>query len=456
MGFWPFRSLGARLGLAFVGVTLVAEGVFGLVTVLTEGTDLAQLASSQRAETAEAVVSALRNAYEANGGWQGADLKPAAALADSSGSSLLVSSAQGSTLLRAGPTESFSRGRPLLIERAVMVRGKVVATLRLTFSKGGLTSADRSLRSSLARSVALSAVLAAVGALGVALIAAQSLAKPIRRLADALRAVESGATGVRVQEPKGSTELAELERALNSMASSLERQEQLREAMVADLAHEFRTPLAILQAETEALVDGVSSVTPEALVSLHDESLRLGRMVEDFQSLASAQGAWFNLERSLVDLADVAADAAGSLESRFAMNGVALTRRLSPAVVNGDPRRLRQVVTNLLSNAAKFTPGGGKVDISVKKSADWARLEVSDSGPGIPDDEIQRIFDRFFRGRAGQASGGSGVGLAVVKDLVEAHGGEVHAESPASGGAVFVVRLPLALPPGKRGDVRSG
>ncbi len=457
MGFWPFRSLGTHLGLAFVGVTLVAEGVFGLVTVLTEGTDVARLAASQRAETAQAVVSALRNAYEANGGWGGADLNPAKALADSSGSSLLVRSAQGSVLLRAGPTGPLPENHPLTVERAVRVSGNVVATLGLTFSSGGLTSADRSLRSSLARSVALSAVLAAAGALGVAMVAAQKLTRPIRRLSAALQAVESGATGVRVEEPRGPTELAELEHALNSMASALERQEKLRQAMVADLAHEFRTPVAILQAETEALVDGVSPATPEALVSLHEESLRLGRMVEDFQSLTSAQGAWFNLERSLVDLADVAADTASSLESRFTINRVTLTKRLAPAVVSGDPRRLRQVIANLLSNAAKFTPTGGEVVLSVSKGADWARLEVSDSGPGIPEDERQHIFGRFFRGRAGQALGGSGVGLAVVKDLVEAHGGEVHAESPASGGAIFVVRLPLALPPTKpRGSSHPG
>jgi len=446
MGTRLFRGIGTRLALAFVGVVLAAEGVFGLVIVLTEGSDVARLAAAQRAETTSAIVSALQNAFRANGGWTGADLRPAVALAGSSRSFLLVSSPEGATLLRVGVAAPPGQraGSTVEVDRPVSVGGRTVARLRLKFFSGGLTPADRSLRSSLARSVALSAVLAAAGALAVAVAAARSLVRPIRRLSAVVQALGSGASGARVPDPKGPTELADLERAFNSMASSLERHEELRQAMVADLAHELRTPVAVLQAETEALVDGISKPTPEALVSLHDESLRLGRLVEDLQTLASAQAASVHMERSLVDLAEVAADAAGSLQSRFSMNGLSLSQDLWPAVVYGDAGRLRQVVTNLLDNAAKFTPAGGRAHVSVRAGAAHAHLEVSDSGPGIPTEERERVFHRFFRGSAGKEVGGSGIGLAVVKDLVEAHGGEVHVEAALGGGACFVVRLPLA------------
>ena len=213
------------------------------------------------------------------------------------------------------------------------------------------------------------------------------------------------------------------------------------------MAHELRTPVAILQAETEALVDGVSAPTPDALVSLHDESLRLGRMVQDLQTLASADAAGLSLERSRVDFAAVAAGAADSLAGRFSASGVRLERDLSPAIVWADPSRLRQIVANLLANVAKFTPPGGTVRLTVGIRDRWARMDVSDTGPGVPVDEQERVFERFFRGSAGRKAGGSGIGLAVVKDLVEAHGGQVALETPGyrPGGACFVVRIPLAL-----------
>jgi signal transduction histidine kinase len=250
-------------------------------------------------------------------------------------------------------------------------------------------------------------------------------------------------TGVRFGEPGAPGELGELGRAFDSMAAALERHEELRQSMVADVAHELRTPVTILQVETESLVDGTRAPTPTALISLHDESVRLGRLVEDFQVLASADAAGLRLDRSRVDLATVVAGVADSLESRFVTSGVRLERGLSPAVVWADPSRLRQVVANLLANAAKFTPSGGTVSLLVVADQHCARLEVTDTGPGLAPEERDQVFERFFRGSAGQKTGGSGIGLAVVRDLVEAHGGQVKAESAQPGGAKFVVSLPL-------------
>jgi signal transduction histidine kinase len=227
------------------------------------------------------------------------------------------------------------------------------------------------------------------------------------------------------------------------MAASLERQEQMRRTMLADVAHELRTPLAILQAETESLVDGVSDPTPKALASLHQEAIRLGRLVEDLQTLASAEAAGLSLERRLVDLASIAADAADSLAGRFRATGLDLERTLSPAVVWADPDRIRQVVANLLINAAKFTPPGGRVDLVVRAAEASAYLEVADTGPGVPPDEQERIFERFFRGAAGRKVSGTGIGLTVVKELVQAHDGEIQLQSSSGEGARFIIRLPL-------------
>ena len=444
MAPWGRGRLGSRLVLAFVGVALAAEAASASVTLLTSRSDLAALASTQRADRTAAVVSALENAYLAADGWPRADFRPAVALVDVSESALVVEDRDGRQLLAAGTPKLFKDPLAAMASRQLTANGREIGTVDLAFPHGGLTPAERKLRSDLVTAVAVSAVIAAAVALLVAVFVAKGLVRPIRRLSEAARALESGTTSIRVGEQSGPGELVELAGAFDSMAASLERHEQLRQEMVADVAHELRTPVAILQAETEALVDGVSVPTPEALVSLHDESLRLGRMVQDLQTLASADAAGLSLERSEVDLAAVAARAADSLEGRFSSAGVRLVRYLSPANVWADPSRLRQVVANLLANAAKFTPSGGTVSLVVNCDLRRARLEVADTGPGVPDDERERVFERFFRGSLGRKAGGSGIGLAIVKDLVEAHGGEVRLETPPVGGSRFVVFIPLA------------
>ena len=442
MADWGLGQIGTRLALSFVAVALMAEAAFVSVSVVTERSDVASLASAQRSETTGAVISALDNAYRASDGWTGADLQPAVALVDVSGGGLALDSPEGAALLRSGRTALLGNDQGVLVRRSLSTDRQVIGTLRLAFPAGGLSPAEQRLRSALWHAVGLSAAIATAVALAVALFAARGLVRPIRRLSAAAQALGSGVSGARTGEPRGPGELGELARAFDSMAASLERHEQLRNALVADVAHELRTPVAVLQAETEALLDGMSAFTPESVVSLHDESLRLGRMVEDLQTLASADAAGLRLERSWVDLATVAAQSAGSLESRFSSSGVRLERGPFPAPVWADPARIRQVLTNLLMNAAKFTPSGGTVTLFVDTCRHGARLEVTDTGPGIQPEELDQVFERFFRGSAGRKAGGSGIGLAVVKDLVEAHGGQVRVESPPLGGARFIVLLP--------------
>jgi signal transduction histidine kinase len=228
------------------------------------------------------------------------------------------------------------------------------------------------------------------------------------------------------------------------MADSLEQEDRLRRALVADVAHELRTPVAVMQAETEALSDGVTAPTIEALVSLHEEAVRLARLVEDLQTLASAQAAGLELIRRPLDLGRVAADAANSLASQFRNGQIELLQELPPTGTIGDPHRLHQVAVNLLTNAVKFTPPTGSVTVRTCTDGAEAVLEVTDTGPGIPEHERDAIWERFYRGSGARSGAGSGIGLAVVKELVDAHGGTVIVDSPPGGGARFVVRFPLA------------
>jgi two-component system sensor histidine kinase BaeS len=443
MATWKFGALGTRLAVTLIGVAFAVIAIFALATLTIENIDVGRLAATQRAQTAKAVASALDSAYRANGAWTGAALEPAVALANTAGAALALDAPDGSVLLRSGPGGSLSALDSTRVRQPLLVLGQEVGVLRLAFPAGGLSPADRRLRTELAEALGVSAGLAVLVAVVVAGLATPVLVRPIRRLTAAVRALQTGARQSRVGEPAGPGELGELGRTFDVMAASLEHQEQIRRTMLADVAHELRTPLAILQAETESLVDGVSDPTPEALASLHQESIRLGRLVEDLQTLASAEAAGLSLERRLVDLAAIAAGAADSVASRFRATGLDLEQTLSPAVVWADPDRIRQVVANLLINAAKFTPPGGRVDLVVRAAEASAYLEVADTGPGVPPDEQERIFERFFRGAAGRKVSGTGIGLTVVKELVQAHDGEIQLQSSSGEGARFIIRLPL-------------
>jgi two-component system sensor histidine kinase BaeS len=289
--------------------------------------------------------------------------------------------------------------------------------------------------------------MAAAAALIVGVLFARGVVRPVRRLAGAAGSLKLGQSSPRVGPDAGPGELGELGRAFDAMADSLEQEDRLRRALVADVAHELRTPVAVMQAETEALSDGVTEPTHDALASLHEEAVRLAHLVEDLQTLAAAQAAGLELVRRPLDLGRVAATAAQSLASRFRAGRIQLDQDLPPTPAVGDPRRLHQVAVNLLTNAIKFCPAGGSVEVRTFTNQAVAVLEVTDSGPGVPVDEREAIWERFYQGRAGRARPGSGIGLAVVKELVTAHGGTVTLESPAGGGAKFVVQLPVSVHP---------
>ena len=312
-----------------------------------------------------------------------------------------------------------------------MVRGQRIGEAAARFTGSGLSAADRRLQAALLDAIAGAAGLAALLALVTGLVVARRITRPVARLIAVTRAMTAGDRSARAGPVRAPAELRELAAAFDQMAGTLDRQEQIRRNLVAAIAHELRTPIAVLQAGHEALLDGVTEPTAAELTSLRDEVLRLARMVGDLQDLAAADAAALHLTRQTCDLADLAAAAAGSLARRFDAAGIAVDRQLAAAPVLADPRWLHQVITNLLSNALKFTPSGGRVTISTRQEGPEAVLEVTDTGSGIPADELPRVFDRFWRGRQAAQTSGSGIGLSVAADLARAHGGRLTASQPA-------------------------
>jgi len=435
-------ALALRLALAFLGVALVAVALLAGLIAAFAAADVAALASHQREELTNAIAVAAAAAWDQNDSRASADLSPVLDLAARTGADVQIRDLAGRVVAHS-PGFAAQASAPQY-SAAVTVRGEPEGEAVVRFTGAGLGGADHGLEVALLRAIAGAAGLAALLALLTGLYVARRITRPVERIIAVTRAMGRGERTARVGQVAAPGELGELAAAFDQMADTLARQEQLRRDLVADVAHELRTPVAVLQAGHEALLDGVTEPTPDELASLRDEVLRLARMVNDLQGLAAADAAALHLSRRRCDLADLAADAAGSLAGRFEAAGITLQRNFSPADVLADPRWLHQVITNLLTNALKFTPAGGRVTVEAGPAGPDAVLTVTDTGIGIPADELPRIFERFWRGRQAAQTSGSGIGLAVAAELAQAHGGQLTATSQPGLGTKMTLTLPGA------------
>ena len=435
-------AIGLRLALAFAAVALAAIALLAGLTAAFAAADVSSLASRQRSELTRAIASAAGAAWDRDHSWSSAGVAPVLDLAAGVGAHAQVRDQAGRTVA-VSPGFAARASSPQLT-RPIVVHGQRVGVAVVRFTGSGLAAANHTLQTALLRAIAGAAGLAAVLALLTGLAVARRITRPVGKLIAVTRAMGRGDRAARVGQIPAPGELRELATAFDQMANTLDRQEQLRRALVADVAHELRTPIAVLQAGHEALLDGVAEPTPSQLASLRDEVLRLARMVGDLQTLAAAEAAALQLSLRPADLADVAATAADSLAGRFETIGVILERRLGPAEILADPGRLHQVITNLLTNALKFTPTGGLVTLRTWLDDGNAVLQVTDTGVGIPADELPYIFDRFWRGQGAARVSGSGIGLSVAAELARAHGGHLTASSQPGRGTQMTLTLPRA------------
>ena len=293
---------------------------------------------------------------------------------------------------------------------------------------------------------ALTAALVAVAAaLLLAFLLANTLMRPIRQLTAAAQRLAQGDLSQRV-EIGGKDEIALLGRMFNQMAASLQRAEERRRALTADIAHELRNPLAVQRAHLEALQDGVYSLTRENLAPIVEQNLLLGRLVEDLRTLALADAGQLTLERRTVDVCALAARVAARFEPQATERQISLrfTPQEQPRLLLVDPQRIEQILNNLLANALRYTPAGGVVEVRCLEvpSDGWLQVEVCDTGPGIPEEALPHIFERFYKTEVSR-QGGTGLGLSIARKLAQAHGGDLIAANHPDGGARFTLRLPL-------------
>src|ERR1700722_6117611 len=432
--------LGLQLAMAFVAVAITAVGATILIAAVTLGGDERDILNLGYQRQTSAVASDAGAVYRAHG-W-GQALAPVLAGARRTGTAIQVRGPTGA-VVRASP--GFTGLHPKLVERTpVIVGGRRVGLVTERFSeRGGPALLARFNRPRWTVRL-IAGVIGLLLALFVALIVAPRITAPLDRLRQTTYARGRGFRNARAGEVGGFRDIRELAAAFDHMADSLGRQEQLRRDHEADIAHQLRTPVAVLQASTEAMLDGITTMSPGSVASLHDEAVKLGRMVDDLQHLASAEAAALQLALVRHDLALSAAVVADSLAEVFDRSGIALVRRLRPTDAWCDPLKMQEVIANLLTNAAKFTPSAGTVELETWARDGTATVRVSDTGIGILPDDLPRVTERFFRSRRSAQVPGTGIGLAIVSELVRGHEGELDISSEDDKGPQVTITLPAS------------
>lgn len=446
------RSFAFKLALAFAAVAIAAAALTALLVNMAFGTRFTNYLEAQQQWRQTDLVRSLQDSYTRMNGWDNTDLKSLSALALSDGGELRLLDMTGNIVWEPTATPAgmamaemhrqMLGGGPLGPEQAlpVNVGGMRVGTVVVRLPEPGLNQQDVAFRSSVNRLLLLGGVIACLFALALGVVLARRATAPARDLTRAAQALAAGDRSRRVTVDT-TTELGEMGEAFNTMAGTIEEEDRLRRIFATDVAHELRTPLTILRTQVEALQDGISDPSPQVLSSLQEETLRLTRLVEDLETLASAEAARFSLAPRDVEVLPLLEATAKEFAGPYDSKDVKLETDLHDAKARVDATRVGQIVSNLLSNALKFTPAGKTVRLSLRQEEEWVVLEVADTGAGIPADELGHVFDRFYRGRDTRTSG-SGIGLTVVRELTQAHGGSVEVTSEATGGTRFTVRLP--------------
>jgi two-component system OmpR family sensor kinase/two-component system sensor histidine kinase BaeS len=455
-----------RLILSFSLIVLVAILAVVIFTRFGAAAEVRQYISRGGMLGVENLVTDLEVYYRRNGSWQGVD-------------TLLVSQAEnGMGMMGRGRRQGMPGMYDLLLvdaQREVVVdtggvypagqrlsSDELASGITLNAANGdivgylllpGAPVVSPAGEDALVTRLMNAALRAGLIALGLALIVSLALSGrlivPLRQMTAAAQRMAAGQLSQQVPV-HGKDELARLAQAFNSMSTSLQRSEQRRLDMTADIAHELRNPLAVQRANLEALLDGVYPLTTENLQPVLNQTALLTRLVEDLRTLALADAGELKLEFKPVNLRHLLEAAVQQFQSQAASRNLSFELELkqdgADLQVWGDPDRLAQVLNNLLGNSLRYTPDGGKIRVALELKDEMVELRLRDSGPGIPPEALPFIFDRFYRAdRArSRAEGSTGLGLAISRQLILAHDGTIYVENHPQGGAVFIVRLPLA------------
>ena len=461
------NRLWLKLSLAFLAISLAAIGVVAVLSARATGEQFRQYVVASGMAGQPAWAQTLTAYYATNGSWKGVDdvlaqLGPGSmgmgrGRANAGGPNIAVTDATGRVVAsKTGELVGDVLPASVLAQGvALTLNDQPIGTLvNVRPADVVLDAQGQAFLHQVQTSLAWAALLAAVFSLALGTIVSRLLTAPLARLTQAAQAIAGGDLSQRVRV-QSADEIGELGKAFNEMTASLAESEVLRKNLVADVSHELRTPLTVIQGNLQAILDGVYPLEMSQMAGLYDETRLLTRLVDDLHDLTLADAGQLRLERRLVNLAELARTALDQFSPVADAAGVKLELVVNEAVpaVIGDADRLAQVLRNLLSNALGYTPAGGLISVRVEPHAGQVRLQVADSGVGIAATDLPHVFDRFYRGDKSRSrrGGGAGLGLAIARQLITAHGGTIEVASASEHGTTFTLSLPAAVAVGQTG-----
>jgi len=465
------KGLRTRLVLSFLVIIAATAGLVALLANRITANRFTYLVSSVGQMQASHLAPFFADYYAQRQSWEGVEtlLQPGFSLramrgpmggqggrrmpmmnAMSSGDErLLVVDANGRLVFDSGGSSEtirlsdadLGKGAPILVGE------RQVGTLIVASGLGALTSDQAGFLRQVNLLMLAAAIAAGLAVLVVGSFQARRIVSPLRALAAAARRIAGGDLSQRVPVTS-KDELGEVAEAFNTMASELEQQHELRRRAMADIAHELRTPLSVLQLDLESLEDGLTDPTPEVVAGLKQEVALLNCLVGDLRTLSLAESGELRLEMQPVDVRELVENTAARLCGAAQEKRIGLSTDLPdrPLLVAGDTQRLTQVLLNLLSNALRYTPIEGRITVTARQVAEEVQVSVQDSGEGIPADELSLVFERFYRTDRARSrdTGGSGLGLTIARSLVEAQGGRIWVQSQEGVGSTFTFSMPAS------------
>jgi two-component system, OmpR family, sensor histidine kinase BaeS len=454
------RSIAARLTLAFLFIGLTGAVLMAIILQIRARTAFDEFILSRDQQS---LVDSLLNYYQTTGSWAGISNDNGFGPPTSSRSPMMRPDNRRSTthytLIDTNHTVKYSNFRnqanPVVSDQELKqaiplkVNQEIIGWLILSPfpSQWGPNTPERIFLDNINRATLLSALGAIALALAVGGLLALTLTKSIREMTEVTHEIARGKFGRQVKV-RSKDELGELASSFNKMSIDLEKATESRKQMTADIAHDLRTPLSIISGYAEALSDNKLPGSPEIYKILYQETQHLSRLVDDLRTLTQADSG----ELALILQPTSPSELLGRVLARHAVaaqqKGVSLKLDIDEnlPLINIDPERISQVLDNLINNAFRYLSPQGTIMLSARKTEPFLSVQVRDNGSGIAVDDLPHIFDRFYRGDPSrQQNGESGLGLAIAKSIVEAHGGRISAESHPGNGTVFTINLPLSI-----------
>lgn len=459
---WSNLSYAARVTISFSLIAaMTALVAIGVVSIVWEQHFQTYTQDNMHA-VAQTTADQIADLYAQSGAFNEATIQPAEnTVAVTHGVGVQVVDADNNILFdsstQAGgidgivtPSIAPQQGQSNMAHAPIIVDDQAVGSVRVWVygSDQLLRATDQEFRDRSYQAMILAAIVAIVLASVFGYFFARNLVRPIRRMTETAVAIKEGDLSART-DLQGEDEISQLGQTFDAMANAMERDRKLERRLTTDVAHELRTPLMAIQATVEAMVDGVLPVDEQRLMTVDSEVMRLSRLVDQLLKLSRLENRSNPTKQEIIDVGEVVAGIIATHEAYVRESGLTLKYRADANVlIMGDPDLIRQATANLISNAVRYTDEGGHITVRVRRGETMASIAVQDTGIGLTPEEARMVFQRFWRANDSRdrESGGLGVGLTVVKEIVERHNGWVQVEGRKGEGACFTIHIPLYVP----------